>query len=81
MTNDIHISCEDVQQFICTHFGEEESSERCQEVREHLEKCTECTDYCDSIDKMIALYRAASPHFPEHAKRELLEALGIGENK
>ncbi len=77
MSDTKRIDCEDVQKFICMHFGEDVSSDRCRAVRDHLAHCANCTQYCDSIDAMIALYRAASPTFPEAAKTELLQALGI----
>ncbi len=72
-------SCDKVLDFICAQFGEEDDSERCKAVRKHLEECPDCAAYCDSIDKMVALYRAASPSFPASARRHLLETLGITE--
>lgn len=71
------ITCDDVVSYICSQFGEDDSSERCRHVRAHLEKCPDCGAYCDSIDKLIAVYRAASPSFPPAAKTELLRVLGI----
>ncbi|MDH7516353.1 MAG: hypothetical protein QHI48_10840 [Bacteroidota bacterium] len=71
------ISCERVIEYLCEHFGEEEDSERCRTVKAHVEKCPSCTAYCTSLDAMIALYRAASPSFPEDARKQLFEILGI----
>jgi hypothetical protein len=72
-----NISCEDVLTFICEQFGEEDDSDRCRAVKEHLDHCPDCGKYCTSMESMIGLYRAASPEFPDHAKRILLNALGI----
>lgn len=70
-------SCREVLDYICGHFGENEDSERCRELERHLESCPDCSSYCDSIDKMIGLYRASSPCFSEGARHMLLESLGI----
>lgn len=70
-------SCEEVLDYICTHFGDDDDSERCRALERHLEKCPDCKSYCDSIDKMIGLYRASSPCFSNDARRMLLESLGI----
>jgi hypothetical protein len=74
-------NCQEVISYICGHFGEDENSERCREMKKHLESCPDCSTYCDSMDKMIGLYRAASPCFPEHARNSLLASLGIDETK
>jgi hypothetical protein len=72
-------SCQEVMDYICAQFGEDENSARCRELKEHLDKCPDCSTYCDSIEKMIGLYRATSPCFSEEARRILLESLGIPE--
>ena len=72
-------NCQEVIDYICDHFGEDENSGRCLEMKKHLESCPDCGKYCDSMDKMVGLYRAASPCFPEAAKNSLLATLGITE--
>lgn len=72
-------SCEDVMNYICAQFGEDEDSARCLALKEHLAHCPDCSNYCDSIEKMIGLYRSTSPRFSPHARRVLLESLGIEE--
>lgn len=71
------ISCADVLRYICEQFGEDDDSPRCQAVKAHLEHCPDCSRYCDSVEKMIGLYRAASPEFPDHAREAVLTAVGI----
>jgi hypothetical protein len=73
-------SCQEVLDYICEHFGDDENSDRCRELEKHLSKCPDCSTYCDSIDKMIGLYRSTAPCFSEDARRLLLEALGIKEH-
>lgn len=75
------VTCEDVVTYICRQFGEDDSSERCRIVRAHMDKCPDCGAYCDSMDKLIAVYRAASPSFTSEARAELLRTLGIDETE
>ncbi|MFZ1731071.1 MAG: zf-HC2 domain-containing protein [Bacteroidota bacterium] len=74
-------SCEEVMDYICAQFGDDEDSARCRELQQHLANCPDCSTYCDSIEKMIGLYRATSPCFSEEARRILLESLGISEKE
>lgn len=71
------INCVDVVNFICEQFGEDDSSERCRLIKEHIAKCPDCGSYCDSMDKMIALYRASSPDFPQSVREHLFKTLGM----
>jgi hypothetical protein len=70
-------NCGQVMDYICGHFGEDDDSPRCRTLRSHLSHCPDCTSYCDSMEKMIGLFRAASPDFPAQARTVLLEVLGI----
>jgi predicted anti-sigma-YlaC factor YlaD len=70
-------TCKEIQELICTHFEEDPDSPRCIAMREHLAHCPDCGRYCDSIDKLVAIYRASAPGFPEHAKEELLKTIGV----
>ena len=72
-----NISCSDVLHYICEQFGEDDNSDRCLEVKRHLEDCPDCTHYCNSLETMIGLYRAASPGFSSNAKHVLLHSLGL----
>ena len=73
------ISCKDVLDYICTHFDEDDASERCRQVHEHLTNCPDCGSFYQSMDKMVGLYRVSSPCFSEEAKKVLLQSLGIGD--
>jgi hypothetical protein len=70
-------SCDDVMNFLCAQFGEDDDSERCQAVKRHLAHCSDCSQYCDSLEKMIGLYRTAAPEFPSDARDQLLRAMGV----
>lgn len=73
-------SCQEVMDFICAQFGDDENSARCLELQQHLAHCPDCSLYCDSIEKMIGLYRETSPCFSEEARRMLLKSIGISEH-
>jgi hypothetical protein len=79
-TKEFH-SCEEVMDYVCAQFGDEDDSARCRELQRHLAKCPDCSTFCDSIEKMIGLYRATSPCFSEDARRVLLATLGISEHE
>lgn len=70
-------SCEEVMDFLCAQFGEDEDSDRCRAVKAHLAHCTDCAQYCDSLEKMVGLYRASAPDFPENVRNQLLQAIGV----
>lgn len=70
-------NCAQVMDFLCAQFGEDEDSERCRAVKRHLEHCTDCSRYCDSLEKMIGLYRASAPEFPDGIRDQVLHALGV----
>ena len=72
-------NCQEVVDYICTHFGEEKDSPRCAELHSHLAKCPDCSTYCNSLEKMIGLYRATSPSFSEKARTMLRHALWIND--
>ena len=72
-----NVSCSEVLQYICEQFGDEDDSERCLEIKRHLEHCPDCTHYCNSLETMVGLYRAASPEFSTEAKKVLLHSLGL----
>lgn len=71
------ITCADVVEYICESFGEDDSSDRCRAIKEHLQRCPDCGRYCDSMEKMIGLYRASSPEFPPSVREHIFRSLGI----
>ncbi|GEM_PF-269343 len=76
MTEHAHnISCIEVWRYICRHHGEDENSKECQAVKQHIAECPHCSAYCDSMEKMIGLFRSNSPTFPEQAKKNLVDLL------
>ena len=46
--------------YICENLDEEIDSAKCREIRKHIEGCTDCEAYLESLKTTIALYR----HYP-----------------
>lgn len=74
-------ACANVLEYLCTQFGDDTNTERCQAVKRHLDGCPDCARYCQSMEKMIALYRASAPHFSEKARSSILSLLGIPDTR
>lgn len=70
-------TCTNVLEYLCTQFGDDPNTERCQAVKRHLDNCPDCEKYCQSLEKMIALYRASAPQFSPEAREAILTLLGI----
>ena len=42
---------------VCAYLGGDLDSPMCREIREHLESCTGCAEYIDSVKRTVMLYR------------------------
>ena len=42
---------------ICDYLGGDLDSPACKEVREHLDACPECKNYCNSIKETVKMFR------------------------
>ena len=64
--------CRDKIEQICLELGEDIDSEVCQELRRHLEECSDCRAYVDSLRKTVHLYRYMPGVLPTQEAREKL---------
>lgn len=80
MNND-NITCKDVIEHICENLGEELNSPKCASIKKHLEECSNCSKYMQSIFKTINFYKNYNAEFSEGAHKRLIEALGLKNNK
>ena len=70
------MKCEKVYLHICDHLDEDINSARCQQIRQHLAECPNCSAYLDSLKKTIKLYRALpTPPVPVGTHRELFKTV------
>lgn len=69
------ITCKEVIEQVCENLGEMPDSPLCIAIRDHLHSCSNCTNFYDSLEKTILLYRKYSPELPEGAHERLMKAL------
>jgi hypothetical protein len=75
--NEQKIDCKDVMKHICESLSEELNSEKCIEIRKHLEKCPECQNYFKSVEITIDCYRKYNVKLPEDAHNRLMKFLEL----
>ncbi|MGE5681334.1 MAG: zf-HC2 domain-containing protein [Bacillota bacterium] len=73
------VTCKEVMSHICDNLGEELSSPRCLEIKEHLENCGGCQTYFKSVETTIGFYKQYNVKLPEDAHNRLLLFLGLKE--
>jgi anti-sigma factor RsiW len=63
---------------LCEALDEDISSPICQELREHLERCPDCTTQVDTIKRTVEIYRALpSKCVPREVEERLLHRLNL----
>lgn len=77
--NEKNIDCKDVMRHICESLSEELNSEKCVEIKKHLEKCPECQNYFKSVEITIDCYRKYNVKLPEDAHSRLMKFLELDE--
>lgn len=73
------ITCKDVMSHVCESLGEELNSPRCIAIKEHLENCTHCQNYFNSVEQTIEFYRSYNVIMPEEAHERLFKLLNLDE--
>ena len=77
--NSNEVKCKDVMKHICESLGDELNSEKCRELKAHLEKCEGCQDYFKSVELTIDCYKKYNVELPEDAHNRLMSLLGLKE--
>jgi hypothetical protein len=77
--NSHEVQCKDVMKHVCESLGEELNSEKCKELKAHLEKCEDCQDYFKSVELTIDCYKKYNVELPEDAHNRLMSLLGLKE--
>jgi anti-sigma factor RsiW len=63
---------------VCDALGEELESEKCQEVRKHLESCPKCCAQVDSLRKTVRLFKCyGEVEVPSQADKRLWKVLNL----
>lgn len=75
---EIHnVGCHEVMHHICDNLGEDLQSDRCRSIKSHLDSCTCCQNYFNSIKKTIEYYQAYNAELPIGAHNRLLDLLDL----
>jgi len=70
------MKCRDVYLHICENLDQGADSPRCRQIRRHLEACSDCASYLDSLKKTVDLYRALpDPRIPRGAHLRLFKII------
>jgi hypothetical protein len=75
----IDITCKHVMQHICENLGEELNSEKCVEIKKHLESCPHCKEYFKSVEITIECFKKYNVQIPGEAHNRLMKMLGLEE--
>ncbi|MBZ0199767.1 MAG: hypothetical protein K8H86_07865 [Ignavibacteriaceae bacterium] len=71
------VNCKSVMHHICDSLGEDLQSDKCIAIKEHLDGCTDCKNYFNSIEKTISFYRMYNAEVPDGAHERLLKILDL----
>ncbi len=70
--------CKSVYRHICNNLDADLNSQKCREIKAHINKCKNCTAYLDSLKKTILLYRSYPvPVIPIKTEKKLFAAISL----
>ncbi len=72
-------TCKDVMSHICDNLGEEINSQKCIDIKAHLESCDNCQHYFNSVETTIEFYKKYNVKLSDDAHVRLINFLGLGE--
>jgi len=76
MKND-KVNCKDVMSHICDSLGEDLNSRKCIDIKDHLENCSNCQNYFDSVDSTVKFYKKYNVELDDKGQDRLLSVLGL----
>jgi predicted anti-sigma-YlaC factor YlaD len=81
MKNQIKVTCLEVMSHICESLGEDLNSERCRDIKSHLEQCPECTNYYKTVQITIDYYKKYNVDLPPEAHNRLMSFLDLDDDE
>lgn len=81
MKKEIKVTCLEVMSHICDSLGEDLNSDRCKDIKSHLEQCPECTNYFKSVQMTIEYYKKYNVELPKDAHNRLMSFLDLDESE
>ena len=73
------VSCKEVMSHICESLGEDLDSPKCVAIKKHLDECPNCSNYFQSVEKTIDLYKKYDINLPTDAHNRLMNFLDLEE--
>ncbi|MCS7053118.1 MAG: hypothetical protein NZM09_05230 [Ignavibacterium sp.] len=77
--NYVNPKCKDVMQHICESLGEDLNSDKCIAIKNHLDNCSDCKNYFESIKITIQLYKNYKVDLPDEAHNKLMNLLNLND--
>lgn len=72
------MNCRSVYRYICEHLDADINSPKCRSIKKHLDGCTDCAAYLDSLKKTILLYKHAPvPPLSRTTHKRLVQVIDI----
>jgi predicted anti-sigma-YlaC factor YlaD len=71
------VTCKDVMHHICESLGEELESDRCVAIKKHLDECSGCQNYFETVEITIDYYRKYNVKMPKDAHDRLMQFLDL----
>lgn len=75
----IEVTCTEVMKHVCECLAEELDSDKCSNIKKHLDSCEKCRDYFQSVKITIDCYRKYNFDLPEDAHSRLMKFLDLKE--
>jgi len=71
------IECKEVMKYVCQSLGDDLNSEKCAEIKAHLDECEDCKNYFKSVEITIDCYRKYNVDLPDDAHNRLMKFLDL----
>ena len=71
------VSCKEVMSYVCECLAQDTSSQKCLDLKAHLDDCEECKEYFKSVKLTIDCYQKYNAELPEDVHKKLMNFLNL----
>lgn len=71
------VTCKEVMHYICESLGEDLNSEKCIAIKHHLDECSDCKNYYETVEITIDCYRKYNVKMPKDVHERLMKYLDL----
>ncbi len=72
------MNCKKTYRYVCENLDANLNSPTCIEIKKHLDHCTNCTAYLETLKKTVLLYKnQKSPKLGKSARKNLILSLNL----